>query len=120
MPLFVGDKLGPYEILAPLGAGGMGEAYKARDPRLNRIVANKRLKGQHSAASRRRLTPSRRSIRIAETSTPDSSQSDNLYLSREQRVYRRMSEALRPSRSVMPQIDADMLGCRAHVAHAPL
>jgi len=36
-----GDKLGPYEILAPIGAGGMGEVYKARDSRLDRIVAIK-------------------------------------------------------------------------------
>ncbi|SPE38812.1 Serine/threonine protein kinase [Candidatus Sulfopaludibacter sp. SbA6] len=41
MPLSVGDKLGPYEILAPLGAGGMGTVYRARDPRLNREVAIK-------------------------------------------------------------------------------
>ena len=41
MPLSVGDKLGPYEILAPIGAGGMGEVWKARDPRLDRIVAIK-------------------------------------------------------------------------------
>src|SRR5579862_445424 len=49
MPFSPGDKLGPYELLAPLGAGGMGEVWKARDTRLNRIVAIKRLKGQHSA-----------------------------------------------------------------------
>ncbi len=41
MPLSPGDKLGPYEILAPIGAGGMGEVYRARDPRLNRDVAIK-------------------------------------------------------------------------------
>jgi serine/threonine protein kinase len=41
MPLSAGDKLGPYEIVAPLGAGGMGEVYRARDPRLGRDVAIK-------------------------------------------------------------------------------
>ncbi len=41
MPLVSGSKLGPYEILAPLGAGGMGEVYRARDTRLERIVAIK-------------------------------------------------------------------------------
>src|SRR6202166_247463 len=41
MPLSAGDKIGPYEILALIGKGGMGEAYRARDPRLNRDVAIK-------------------------------------------------------------------------------
>ncbi|MBI4910278.1 MAG: serine/threonine-protein kinase [Acidobacteria bacterium] len=41
MPLSAGDKLGPYEILVPIGAGGMGEVWKARDTRLNRTVAIK-------------------------------------------------------------------------------
>ena len=41
MPLNPGDKLGPYEIVSPLGAGGMGEVYRARDPKLNREVAIK-------------------------------------------------------------------------------
>ena len=36
-----GTRLGPYEILAPIGAGGMGEVYKAKDTRLERIVAIK-------------------------------------------------------------------------------
>jgi eukaryotic-like serine/threonine-protein kinase len=46
MPLSAGDKLGPYEILAPIGAGGMGEVYRARDTRLNRAVAVKISKEQ--------------------------------------------------------------------------
>src|SRR5579863_6791420 len=41
MILSAGSRLGPYEILTPLGAGGMGEVYRARDPRLNRDVAIK-------------------------------------------------------------------------------
>ena len=41
MTLAPGVRLGPYEILAPLGAGGMGEVYRAKDPRLSREVAIK-------------------------------------------------------------------------------
>ena len=48
MPLETGAMLGPYEILAPIGAGGMGEVYKARDTRLNRTVAIKTSKQQFS------------------------------------------------------------------------
>jgi eukaryotic-like serine/threonine-protein kinase len=48
MPLLAGDKLGPYEIVAPIGAGGMGEVYRARDARLNRFVAIKVSSAQFS------------------------------------------------------------------------
>src|SRR5580700_4668402 len=41
MPLSPGDKLGPYEVVASIGSGGMGEVWKARDTRLHRTVALK-------------------------------------------------------------------------------
>ena len=50
MALASGTKLGPYEIVGPLGAGGMGEVYRARDTRLDRDVAIKVLSG-HFASS---------------------------------------------------------------------
>src|SRR5580700_4470213 len=49
MALSAGTKLGPYEIIGPLGAGGMGEVYRARDTRLNRTVAIKILPQQLSS-----------------------------------------------------------------------
>ena len=51
MALSPGTKLGPYEIVALIGAGGMGEVYQARDTRLNRTVAVKALRQQISANS---------------------------------------------------------------------
>jgi serine/threonine protein kinase len=48
MALTPGDKLGPYEILAPIGKGGMGEVYRTGDSRLNRDVAIKVSEAQFS------------------------------------------------------------------------
>src|SRR5713101_223936 len=63
MALTSGTKLGPYEIQSPLGAGGMGEVYRARDPRLGREVAIKTLPAQFSSdrESLRRLEQEARS-----------------------------------------------------------
>jgi serine/threonine protein kinase len=47
MTLSAGTQLGPYTLLSPIGAGGMGEVWKARDTRLDRIVAVKRLNPEH-------------------------------------------------------------------------
>jgi len=51
MALTSGTRLGPYETLAPLGAGGMGEVYRARDTRLDRSVAIKILPAHLSSES---------------------------------------------------------------------
>ena len=54
MPLTLGTRLGPYEVVGPIGTGGMGEVYRARDTKLNRFVALKVLHG-HFAADPDRL-----------------------------------------------------------------
>jgi serine/threonine protein kinase len=67
MPLSIGDKLGPYEILAPIGKGGMGDAYRAQDTRLRREVAVKVLPQSFATEAarerfQREAAPLRRSI----------------------------------------------------------
>ena len=56
MALAPGAKLGPYEVIAPLGAGGMGEVYRARDLKVNRDIAIKilpdLLAGDHECLAR--------------------------------------------------------------------
>src|SRR5215510_9216599 len=64
MPLIAGTWLGPYEILAPLGAGGMGEVYRARDGKLARDVAIKVLPAD-LAADAERLARFEREARTA-------------------------------------------------------
>ena len=53
MALSAGMRVGPYEILAPLGAGGMGEVYRARDTRLDRTVAIKVLPAELADSPKR-------------------------------------------------------------------
>jgi serine/threonine protein kinase len=60
-----GTRFGSYEIVAPLGAGGMGEVYKARDTRLNRFVAIKVLPAERMADEGRK----QRFIREAQTAS---------------------------------------------------
>ena len=54
MPLSAGARLGPYEIRGLVGAGGMGEVYRAYDPRLDRLVALKVVPDDIAADPRRR------------------------------------------------------------------
>jgi len=70
MPLGPGTRLGPYEILSALGAGGMGEVYRARDSRLNRSVAIKVLPSALASDSERRGRFEREAHAIAALSHP--------------------------------------------------
>ncbi len=60
MGLSPGTKLGPYEVLEPIGKGGMGEVFRARDTKLNRDVALKVL--PRAARARRRPALARRAL----------------------------------------------------------
>jgi Tol biopolymer transport system component len=70
MPLEPGTRLGPYELVAPLGAGGMGEVYKAADTRLNRTVAIKVLPPHFSDNPERRHRFEREAQTIAALNHP--------------------------------------------------
>ncbi len=70
MALTVGSRLGPYEILAPIGAGGMGEVYRARDTRLDRSVAIKVLPPHLSASEEGRQRFEREARTISQLSHP--------------------------------------------------
>ena len=71
MPLAVGTRIGPYEIVAPLGAGGMGEVYRARDPRLGRDVAIKALPAEFARDPERVARFEREAKLLASLSHPN-------------------------------------------------
>jgi len=71
MPLTAGARLGPYEVTAPLGAGGMGEVYRARDTRLGREVAVKVLPSHLAESAERRDRFEREARAVAALSHPN-------------------------------------------------
>ena len=73
MSLSPGARLGPYEVVAPLGAGGMGEVYRARDTRLERSVAIKILPAEFAQNAQLRLRFEREAKTISrkQRETPD-------------------------------------------------
>jgi eukaryotic-like serine/threonine-protein kinase len=70
MPLTPGTRLGPYEIVTPLGAGGMGEVYRARDTRLGRDVAVKVLQQRPSSSNDLRVRFEREARTLSQLSHP--------------------------------------------------
>ncbi|MGH9869043.1 MAG: protein kinase domain-containing protein [Candidatus Polarisedimenticolia bacterium] len=70
MALSPGTRLGPYEILSPLGAGGMGEVYRARDTRLDRIVAVKVLVSHRADSEEMRLRLEREARAVSSLNHP--------------------------------------------------
>ncbi len=70
MPLSVGSRLGRYEVIAPIGAGGMGEVYRAHDTRLNRAVAIKILPAELSRDPERRARFEREARAVAALNHP--------------------------------------------------
>jgi len=106
MTLSAGTRLGPYEILAPLGAGGMGEVYRARDRKLGRDVAIKVLPSEVSADAERRLRFEQEARSASALNHPNiitvydiGSSESNLYLAME----------LVEGRTVREMLSADLL-----------
>jgi eukaryotic-like serine/threonine-protein kinase len=71
MALTSGTKLGPYEIQSPLGAGGMGEVYSARDTRLDRVVAIKILPAHLSQSAEAKSRFDREARAVSSMSHPN-------------------------------------------------
>src|SRR5262245_31633493 len=74
MTLTAGMRVGPYEIVGPLGAGGMGEVYRARDTWLNRDVALKTLSGGSAADPDRVMRITREAQTLAAVNHPNIAQ----------------------------------------------
>jgi serine/threonine protein kinase len=70
MPLSPGSRLGAYEVVSPLGAGGMGEVYRARDTRLDRLVAIKVMPPHLAAAAEYRERFEREARTVASLPSP--------------------------------------------------
>ena len=70
MSLVAGTRLGPYEIQSAIGAGGMGEVYKARDTRLDRTVAIKILPAEVAADPDRRARFAREAKAVSQLAHP--------------------------------------------------
>jgi serine/threonine protein kinase len=116
-----GTRLGPYEILAPIGAGGMGEVWKARDTRLGRIVAIKVLPAHLSANPEVRARFEREARAISQLSHAnicslyDVGQQDNIdYLVME--YLEGETLAARLAKGALPT--ADVLRCGTEIANA--
>jgi eukaryotic-like serine/threonine-protein kinase len=121
MTIATGTKLGPYEILAAIGSGGMGEVYKARDTRLGRIVAVKVLPEHLSRNPEVRARFEREARAISQLSHPsicslyDIGQQDNIdYLVMEYLE----GETLAARLAKGPLPTADMLRCGIEIANA--
>ena len=71
MTIESGAKLGPYEIVEPIGAGGMGEVYKARDTRLERVVAIKVLPEELTRDEERRARFEREAKAVSSLNHPN-------------------------------------------------
>ena len=71
MPLTIGSRLGSYDIVAPIGAGGMGEVYRARDTKLDRDVAIKVLPSRLADSSSALLRFEREAKAVAALAHPN-------------------------------------------------
>ena len=113
MPIASGVRLGPYEVLAPLGAGGMGEVYRARDTRLDRVVAIKVLPGHLSSDPALRARFAREARAVSALSHPNictlfdvGQQDDTDFLVMEFVEGEPLSSLLRRTRLEPPQVVA--------------